>query len=227
MPRLHSRAQVTQPLASPALSRAPTGSAGNSRNPTRTSNGTTGTRYQPPTHLPLHATQLRALNSLAASYGSENSLLRRCIADALRVLGDAAGDLAELVPAVDFTGKETGEGDGGEEETGGRVEKKMKEEEKEEEEGVKKAGGDNEGGGKEGTRLLMEMEERAREMVDRAWEIATAGQVVRGEVVAHAQAEGIAEDSKDEPEIDGLWDVYDAAIEELNKQRAVKPMKVR
>lgn len=146
------------------------------------------------------------------------------------MLGDAAGDLAELVPAVDFTGKGMDEGEKGEEGKGGGVEK-MKEEEQEEQEngeqrGVKKGGGDNEGGGKEGTRLLMEMEERAREMVDRAWETATAGQVVRDKVVAHAQAEDIAEDSNGS-EVDGLWDVYDAAIEELNKQRAVKPMKVR
>ena len=271
MPRLLSRAQVTQPLASPAQLRAPIGTTStSSRNPTRKSNGGSGSagiHYQPPTHLPLHAMQLRALNSLVASYGSENSLMRRCIADALRVLGDAAGDLAELVPAVDFTGEgkdeddEEGEGvkkemkyeDGEEElngiekrmkneegeEVGEGVEKRLKNEEEEEDGkarerlevtkggGASKSGGTNKDGGKEGKRLLVEMEEKARQMVDRAWETATAGQVVRGEVAAHAQSEGIARESWNGSKVNGLWEVYDVAIEELKKQRSMKPMKVR
>ena len=85
-----------------------------------------------------------------ATYNTENSQARRYITDAMRVLGDEAGDLAELVAVVNFMVKKEeggGEGDIGEEEGEG---------------GVKKVG----------KKLLIEM-------VDRGWEAEWQGRGLR------------------------------------------------
>ena len=139
-----------------------------------------------------------------ATYNSENSQARRYIADAMRVLADAAGDLAELVPAVDFAVKKEeergGEGDIGDEE--------------------------GEGGVKKGRRkLLIEMERKAREMVDRGWEAGVAGEVVKGGVVQMAAK--VTEEEEEEEETVGLWEVYEEEMGVLMGKREGMPLKER
>ncbi|KAF8434474.1 zinc-finger of the MIZ type in Nse subunit-domain-containing protein [Terfezia claveryi] len=163
---------------------------------------TNGIKYQHPAHFPLQAKEKRQLDSLVATYNSENSQARRYIADAMRVLGDAAGDLAELVPAVDFTVKKE---DGSEEEEG--------------EEEVKNVG----------RKLLVEMEKKAREMVDRGWEAKVAGEVVKGGVVRMAMTEQDmigGEDGEGEEQF-GLWEVYGEEMGEEMGKRLRMPLKER
>ena len=126
----------------------------------------------------------------------------------MRVLGDAAGDLAELVPAVDFTVKKEEEGEDGSED-----------EEKEVE--VAEAG----------KKLLIEMEKKAREMVDRGWEAGVAGGVIKGGVVKMAEQDSVgeveAEGEGEGEEQFGLWEVYEAEMGSLMGKRLRMPLKER
>jgi len=201
--RLQSSAKTEQ-QATVGLSRPRALVGGNTPRATTSgsaSNSTTEIRYQHPAHFPLQAKEKRQLDSLVATYNSENSQARRYIADAMRVLGDAAGDLAELVPAVDFTVKKEGEGEGVSDEEQG-------------EEKVKKVG----------KKLLIEMESKAREMVDRGWEAGVAGEVVKGRVVKVAM-EGLAGEGEEEKV--GLWEVYEEEMGKMVGKRGKMPLKER
>ncbi|KAF8429802.1 zinc-finger of the MIZ type in Nse subunit-domain-containing protein [Tirmania nivea] len=191
--RLQSRAQTEHSaLAAPGPSSRTASSASNS--------AANGIKYQHPARFPLQPKERRQLGSLVATYNSENSQARRYIADALRVLGDAAGDLAELVPAVDFTAK--------------------KEEETQDRGGV----AEGEEMEKVGRKLLIEMESKAREMVDIGWEAGVAAEVIRGRVVKMAEQDTVGEE---EEEQFGLWEVYEEEIGELVKKRLRMPLKER
>lgn len=200
------------PAATPGPSSSTTIKTGSDQIRRRgTSNGITShheIRYEPPAHFPLGHKEKRVLDGIAASHKSENSQTKRYIADALRALGDAAGDLAELVPAVEFTIKGKGEDDDEDEWEGDVEEVKRK-----------------------GKRMLLEMEEKARDMVDLAWEAEIAGGVMREDVISLAEKisgqEDDDEDDNEDGEEHGLWDVYEAKMESLKIQRARQSMKDR
>ena len=130
------------------------------------------------------------------------------------MLGDAAGDLAEVVPAVDFTKGRGWDEDGVEGE------------------------GEVEEGGK---RLIMDMENEARGMVDLAWEAEKAGALMKGVVVDVAKTEGRRrektkeEDGGDEEggdgggegELKGLWELHEEEMTDVKKAREGKSMKER
>ncbi|KAI5811586.1 zinc-finger of the MIZ type in Nse subunit-domain-containing protein [Peziza echinospora] len=190
------------------LQKSATASSSRTATNERTSSGSNVARfqYQPPSHLPLNAAPGRQLQALAANSASENSAIRKNIQDALKILTDAAGDLAERVPPVDV----------------GRTVKQTPEDEDEDEDGQdatdRKAHG-----------FLQEMDCAARGMVDRAWEVDVAGEIMRQEVIAAGMTgeNGDEEGGTASRLRKGLWGVYSSTLGELKEERAETSMKDR